>query len=73
LVRCSHSHDVAFVDRTNTAQAKAALRPAVERLGQGISLAIAPEGTRSASPRLGAFKKGAFHVAMQAGVRSCPS
>jgi 1-acyl-sn-glycerol-3-phosphate acyltransferase len=64
--------DVAFVDRTNTAQAKAALRPAVERLRQGISLAIAPEGTRSASPRLGAFKKGAFHVAMQAGVPIVP-
>ncbi len=38
-----------------------------ERLREGISLVIAPEGTRSATPSLGPFKKGAFHVAMQAG------
>ena len=63
---------VAYVDRGNTAQAKAALAPAVERLRQGISLAMSPEGTRSATPRLGRFKKGAFHVAMQAGVPIVP-
>ena len=33
---------------------------------------MAPEGTRSATPRLGRFKKGAFHVAMQAGVPIVP-
>ena len=64
--------DVAYVDRRNTAQAKAALAPAVEKLHQGISIAIAPEGTRSATPRLGRFKKGAFHLAIQAGVPLVP-
>ncbi len=64
--------DVAFVDRGNTAQAKAALEPAVRRLREGISLVMAPEGTRSATPALGPFKKGAFHVAMQAGVPVVP-
>jgi HAD superfamily hydrolase (TIGR01490 family) len=64
--------DVAFVDRTNTASAKAALEPAVQRLREGVSLVIAPEGTRSATPALGRFKKGAFHVAMQAGVPIVP-
>lgn len=64
--------DVAFVDRTNTEEAKKALEPAVEALRQGRSLAMAPEGTRSATPRLGPFKKGAFHVAMQAGVPIVP-
>ena len=64
--------DVAFVDRSNTAQAHKALEPAVQRLRDGISLAIAPEGTRSATPALGPFKKGAFHVAMQAGVPIVP-
>jgi putative phosphoserine phosphatase/1-acylglycerol-3-phosphate O-acyltransferase len=63
---------VAYIDRGNTEQAKAALAPAVERLKQGVSLAIAPEGTRSATPRLGRFKKGAFHLAMQAGVPIVP-
>ncbi len=64
--------DVAFVDRGNTASAKAALEPAVRRLREGVSLAIAPEGTRSTTPALGPFKKGAFHVAMQAGVPIVP-
>lgn len=64
--------DVAFVDRANTEQAKQALAPAVDALKNGRSLAMAPEGTRSATPRLGPFKKGAFHVAMQAGVPMVP-
>ncbi|MDN5858819.1 MAG: HAD-IB family hydrolase [Pseudonocardia sp.] len=64
--------DMAFVDRGNTAQAKAALEPAVQRLRDGISLVMAPEGTRSPTPALGRFKKGAFHVAMQAGVPIVP-
>ena len=64
--------DVAFVDRANTARALEALEPAVRKLRGGISLVIAPEGTRSATPALGPFKKGAFHVAMQAGVPIVP-
>jgi HAD superfamily hydrolase (TIGR01490 family) len=64
--------DVAFVDRGNSTQARKALEPAVKRLKEGISLVIAPEGTRSATPALGPFKKGAFHVAMQAGVPIVP-
>ena len=64
--------DVAFVDRGDPAQARRALEPAVQRLRDGLSLVIAPEGTRSATPTLGQFKKGAFHVAMQAGVPIVP-
>lgn len=64
---------VAFVDRGNTRQAKEVLAPAVEKLrNEGISLAMSPEGTRSATPKLGPFKKGAFHIAMQAGVPMVP-
>src|SRR5215475_7080332 len=64
--------DVAFVDRQDNAQARKALEPAVQKLRDGISLVIAPEGTRSPTPALGPFKKGAFHVAMQAGVPIVP-
>src|SRR5215467_13207959 len=64
--------DVAFVDRQDNAQARKALEPAVQKLRDGISLVIAPEGTRSATPALGPFKKGAFHVALQAGVPIVP-
>jgi HAD superfamily hydrolase (TIGR01490 family) len=64
--------NVAFVDRDNPAQARRALTPVVEKLRQGVSVVIAPEGTRSATHRVGPFKKGAFHVAMQAGVPIVP-
>ena len=63
---------VVFVDRAKPAQAIEALEPAVEALREGRSLVIAPEGTRSVTPRLGRFKKGAFHMAMQAGVPIVP-
>jgi putative phosphoserine phosphatase/1-acylglycerol-3-phosphate O-acyltransferase len=64
--------DIVYVDRSNSTQARAALKPAVDRLKQGTSIAIAPEGTRSPTPTLGRFKKGAFHLAMQAGVPLVP-
>lgn len=63
---------VIFIDRSNRAKAIQALRPAVQALREGMSLVIAPEGTRSPTPRLGRFKKGAFHIAMQAGVPIVP-
>lgn len=64
--------DVAYVDRTDSRAALKALEPAVEALRNGKSLAIAPEGTRSPTPKLLPFKKGAFHLAMQAGVPLVP-
>ncbi|MFD4468363.1 HAD-IB family hydrolase [Rhodococcus sp. NPDC058505] len=64
--------DVAYLDRSDTTAAKAALAPAVAKLRSGTSLAIAPEGTRSPTPRLGRFKKGGFHVAMQGRVPIVP-
>jgi putative phosphoserine phosphatase/1-acylglycerol-3-phosphate O-acyltransferase len=63
---------VAFVDRADAKKAIEALAPAVEALRGGTSLIIAPEGTRSPTPKLGRFKKGAFHMAMQAGVPIVP-
>ncbi len=61
-----------FIDRGDHAQAVRALEPAVEALRSGTSLVIAPEGTRSPTPRLGPFKKGAFRLAMAAGVPIVP-
>jgi putative phosphoserine phosphatase/1-acylglycerol-3-phosphate O-acyltransferase len=63
---------VVFIDRSNSVKAIEALKPAVDVLKEGRSLVIAPEGTRSLTPRLGRFKKGAFHLAMQAGVPVVP-
>ena len=47
-------------------------KPAVKALEEGKSVVIAPEGTRSKDGRLGEFKRGAFHLAMQAGVPIVP-
>lgn len=63
---------VAYVDRADTTQAVTALDEVTKRLRQGISIAVTPEGTRSATATLGRFKKGAFHMAMQAGVPIVP-
>jgi putative phosphoserine phosphatase/1-acylglycerol-3-phosphate O-acyltransferase len=60
--------NMAFVDRGDASQAVAALGPVVERLREGYSIAISPEGTRSATPAVARFKKGAFHMAMQGDV-----
>ena len=64
--------DIAYVDRGDAKQARQAMEPVVDKLADGVSIAIAPEGTRSVSDRLGPFKKGAFHIAMQAGVPVVP-
>lgn len=64
--------DVAYIDRSNTTAARQGLEPAVEALKKGRSIAIAPEGTRSPTPRLLPFKKGPFHIAMQAQVPVVP-
>ena len=62
-----------FIDRADTRKAIEQLAPAVAKLrDEGVSLALSPEGTRSATPRLGPFRKGAFHIAMQAGVPVVP-
>ncbi|HLS76205.1 MAG TPA: HAD-IB family hydrolase [Nocardia sp.] len=63
---------VTFIDRSNSERARAALAPVVRTLRDGLSIAVAPEGTRSWSPTVGPFKKGAFHIAHQAGVPVIP-
>lgn len=62
-----------LIDRENSKSAIEALKPLVEVIrNEGKSVAVAPEGTRTVSPKLARFKKGAFHIAMQAGVPIVP-
>ena len=44
----------------------------MERIRSGTSLLIFPEGTRSPTPVLGPFRKGAFHLAAQTGAPVVP-
>jgi len=62
-----------FIDRENASSAIEAMQPLVDAMrNAGKSVVIAPEGTRTVSPRLAPFKKGAFHLAIQAGVPIVP-
>jgi putative phosphoserine phosphatase/1-acylglycerol-3-phosphate O-acyltransferase len=63
---------IAFVDRADSRAAVAALEPATRLLAEGISMLVAPEGTRVAGSGVGPFKKGAFRMAMAARVPIVP-
>lgn len=61
------------LDRANRRAAKESLREAAERLASGVSIWIAPEGTRSEDGRLLPFKAGAFWLAHETGARILPA
>ena len=65
--------DVILIDRDRSKKAIEQIQPVISAIqDQGLSLTLAPEGTRSPARKLGRFKKGAFHIAMQAGVPIVP-
>lgn len=61
-----------FVDRSDRAKAIAQLEEGKRIVGDGTSLWVAAEGTRSRDGRLHRFKKGGFHVALSLGVPIVP-
>ncbi len=64
-----------FIDRSNRQDALKAFEKAAEEMRrERQTVFIFPEGTRSYAkePTLGAFKKGAFHLAIRAGVPVVP-
>lgn len=52
-----------YVDRSNPEMARKAVRDALDSVGDGVGMLFFPEGTRSLSGKMGAFKKGAFRMA----------
>jgi len=60
------------IDRRDHRQALRDLNAAREKMASGISLWIAPEGTRSRDGRLGEFKKGGVVLAIQTGATIVP-
>ena len=64
--------DVAFVDRNSPGAAVAALKPIEDLARKGISVIIAPEGTRLDTTEVEPFKKGAFRIAMTAALPIVP-
>jgi len=64
--------DAAFIDRADSAAAVTALKGVEEAARKGLSIIIAPEGTRMDTETVGPFKKGAFRIAMAAGLPIVP-
>jgi 1-acyl-sn-glycerol-3-phosphate acyltransferase len=60
------------IDRTNRGRAMRSLKAAADKVRAGRPVLLFPEGTRSRSGALQPFKKGPFHLALQAGVPVVP-
>lgn len=71
--RVMESAGMVLIDRKHTASAIEAMTQLVDTMRiEGKSVCLSPEGTRAFTPKLANFKKGAFHLAMQAGVPIVP-
>ncbi len=64
--------DSVFIDRDDATAAVESLHEVEERARQGLSIMIAPEGTRLDTTSVGPFKKGPFRIAMAAGIPIVP-
>lgn len=61
-----------FINRNDARQSLVALNQAAEKLKDGHSLVIFPEGTRSSDGKLGRFKAGSLKLAFHANVPVVP-
>ncbi|WP_409428879.1 HAD-IB family hydrolase [Mycobacterium sp. SMC-11] len=64
--------EMVFIDRDDAAAAVESLQQVEERAKRGLSVVIAPEGTRVDTTGVGPFKKGPFRLAMAAGIPIVP-
>ncbi len=64
--------DYITVNRGDETSKAEMLANSLDCLKRGISVVIFPEGTRSADREIGFFKRGAFHLAIEAGVPILP-
>jgi putative phosphoserine phosphatase/1-acylglycerol-3-phosphate O-acyltransferase len=64
--------DAAFIDRDDPKKAIEGLKKVEELARKGLSILIAPEGTRLDTTEVGPFKKGPFRIAMSAGIPIVP-
>lgn len=61
-----------FIDRKNREKAIQSIQEAAMKIRGGKNVVIFPEGTRTRNGELGAFKKGGFNLAIDAGVPIVP-
>jgi 1-acyl-sn-glycerol-3-phosphate acyltransferase len=60
------------VDRGNHTRAVQSIEHAARLVQDGVSIWVAPEGTRSVDGRIGKLKKGGFHLALATGTPIVP-
>lgn len=60
------------IDRGRSVKAQRSLEEAIENIRNGESVLLYAEGTRTLDGRLQPFKRGAFHIAVRAGVPVVP-
>jgi len=60
------------VDRANHTRAVQSIEHAARLIRDGVSIYLAPEGTRSRDGRIGKLKKGGFHLAKETGTPIVP-
>jgi 1-acyl-sn-glycerol-3-phosphate acyltransferase len=60
------------VDRSHHTRAVQSIQHAARLLRDGVSIYLAPEGTRSVDGRIGKLKKGGFHLALATGAAIVP-
>lgn len=60
------------VDRSDHLRGMASIDRAAQLLREGVSIYLAPEGTRSRDGRIGPLKKGGFHLARTTGASIVP-
>ena len=61
-----------ILDRSNPKLAAITVRLAAERIRSGASVLFFPEGTRTPTGAMQAFKRGAFHLALESGAPILP-
>jgi putative phosphoserine phosphatase/1-acylglycerol-3-phosphate O-acyltransferase len=64
--------DGVFVDRDDPVAAVETMHTVEDRARRGLSIVIAPEGTRVDTTEVGPFKKGPFRIAMAVGIPIVP-
>ncbi|WP_326546030.1 HAD-IB family hydrolase/lysophospholipid acyltransferase family protein [Mycolicibacterium sp. ND9-15] len=64
--------DAAFIDREDPEKAVEGLKKVEDLARKGLSILIAPEGTRLDTTEVGPFKKGPFRIAMSVGIPLVP-
>lgn len=61
-----------FIDRTSAREGLKSIKQGAEKIKEGYSVAIFPEGTRSKTGNIEEFKKGSFKLATYSGAKILP-